>query len=794
MSRTMSILKPSKRTHRTAPTHTPAAHLSEVSHIAARLRRNSSYLYSRAQHIYQTALQEIYPNQTLPGFTDHGVRHIEAVFKLTDDLLLVERQERRRERSCLTDGESFLLIVSVLLHDIGQLYHDFTYKDPIDTFAAHGENGARIIRDYADKFGLNEHEADVIGRICRSHCLHEYRQELPKKFSIDTVGPCRLHSIMAVLRIADLLDLTHSRAPSFIFRLKKFASVSRKHWERHAIISDVVVRTAEWRIAVYARPRSIRQYNEIRRFHCWLEAELQSALADLRALNLAFSHINLEVDSSGFSRPVVPTPTANPFPGLSPFSTSKADVFFGRDIEIEKIVALCRENRFLSLVGESGVGKTSLVNAGVIPELEASGGQVLTYRFSSPIHDSFKSDIYVALGLPAGASRAQLLSAFSELDRKHKNFCLYIDQFEELFTLSFASAEKAKFKRLLVDLLSETTNFRVIISVRSEFLIDLWEVAKMNPIIFSRDNIYRVSKLSLEMATEAIRKPLLRFSNLSWDERLMRRLIEDLRDQGPGIYPPYLQLVCRMLVSEQFKQIKRDPESGREHQWVIDMNLYEDLGGAEKIINDYFLTILDRFTPQEREVVDEILARMITEYSSRKPIHRDEVHAINKGRIDVKRAMQKLIDDRVVKRVYFGFELEHDLLAKKLINLLREAVRASTRIRNVIDYMAQTKHDVVTAAQLSDIAGLSASQLRRKFKVETGKRPFEYLQKLRVEESERLLRDTNDSVKIIAERCGFKTSVRFINAFKQLNDGVTPLAYRKIVREYYGKEFDAGGH
>src|SRR5262245_11580994 len=60
----------------------------------------------------------------------------------------------------------------------------------------------------------------------------------------------------------------------------------------------------------------------------------------------------------------------NPFPGLRPFLQSDKDFFFGRDGQIVELLARLRENRFLAVLGTSGSGKSSLVQAGLFPALQ----------------------------------------------------------------------------------------------------------------------------------------------------------------------------------------------------------------------------------------------------------------------------------------------------------------------------------------------------------------------------------------------------------------------------------------
>jgi hypothetical protein len=61
---------------------------------------------------------------------------------------------------------------------------------------------------------------------------------------------------------------------------------------------------------------------------------------------------------------------ASPYPGLRPFQQDEAHLFFGREAQIEDMLARLEDRRFLAVVGTSGCGKSSLVRAGLIPALE----------------------------------------------------------------------------------------------------------------------------------------------------------------------------------------------------------------------------------------------------------------------------------------------------------------------------------------------------------------------------------------------------------------------------------------
>src|SRR5262245_40742704 len=59
-----------------------------------------------------------------------------------------------------------------------------------------------------------------------------------------------------------------------------------------------------------------------------------------------------------------------PFPGLRSFRASESHLFFGRDEQVEALLARLAERRLLAVVGTSGSGKSSLVHAGLILALE----------------------------------------------------------------------------------------------------------------------------------------------------------------------------------------------------------------------------------------------------------------------------------------------------------------------------------------------------------------------------------------------------------------------------------------
>ena len=63
-----------------------------------------------------------------------------------------------------------------------------------------------------------------------------------------------------------------------------------------------------------------------------------------------------------------------PYPGLRPFDEDQQIIFFGREAQTSQVLKLLGQHRFVAVVGESGCGKSSLVRAGVLPNVR--GGMI----------------------------------------------------------------------------------------------------------------------------------------------------------------------------------------------------------------------------------------------------------------------------------------------------------------------------------------------------------------------------------------------------------------------------------
>ena len=155
--------------------------------------------------------------------------------------------------------------------------------------------------------------------------------------------------------------------------------------------------------------------------------------------------------------------TFNPFPGLRSFRTDEKYLFFGREEHTAELLRRLRQTRFLAVVGTSGSGKSSLVKAGVLPELHkgtmtraGSSWEVVVMRpggspmtnlalalIEADLYDAEQPDVIDQVRATLSRSRHGLSEAARQSDLDEgANLLVVVDQFEELFRFRSGGAEQ----------------------------------------------------------------------------------------------------------------------------------------------------------------------------------------------------------------------------------------------------------------------------------------------------------------------------------------------------------------
>jgi len=251
----------------------------------------------------------------------------------------------------------------------------------------------------------------------------------------------------------------------------------------------------------------------------------------------------------------------SPFPGLRAFTPDEAVIFHGRSPEIDSLIARLSDSkrRFMAVVGASGSGKSSLVAAGLLPALENNaihGGRdwvwarftpgevgnnpfmALAVAFKPKIENRGLQPRDMANELEKDASVfKKFLAKVLENKPDWAELLLFIDQFEELFTL----VDK-KYQRPFVDLLAQVAKMprvRTVLTIRADFYPRCLESPVLDALL--AEGQYPLLAPRTGALHEMIIRPAER-AKVQFEDGLLQRILDDT-----GTEPGALALMAYAL-------------------------------------------------------------------------------------------------------------------------------------------------------------------------------------------------------------------------------------------------------
>jgi WD40 repeat protein len=244
----------------------------------------------------------------------------------------------------------------------------------------------------------------------------------------------------------------------------------------------------------------------------------------------------------------------NPFPGLKPFTPEDRDLFFGRNTESDEVILKLLKNRYITIMGASGNGKSSLVYSGVLPKIvnlkirESSLWKIISFK---PGNDPFgnlagaMTDIIADPGQNS-IGRDLILSglidnagSFSDIIRKYiirqdENVLIIIDQFEELLRYSSSGktensyATAARFIDFLINsVIKSDINIFIILTMRSEYLSECSHFRGLTNMV--NNSNYFVPDIGTDNWREIIEKTV-NSAGAKIDQDLVEAILSDLKD------------------------------------------------------------------------------------------------------------------------------------------------------------------------------------------------------------------------------------------------------------------------
>jgi hypothetical protein len=364
----------------------------------------------------------------------------------------------------------------------------------------------------------------------------------------------------------------------------------------------------------------------------------------------------------------------SPFRGLLPFDEEHAASFFGRSDEVERITRLVTERPVVTVTGPSGVGKSSIVRAGVSPRLRQAGDtSVAVFRPGqgrTPLHA-------LALSLSSGHRPAERLEEADAIATRLERggmpevsravldqsgtarLVLIVDQFEEV--LNVPEVERVAFAEALAYAERPGSRLAVLFTLRADYLAPVLRDPHLSAFA-AGDRTITVGELSSEGLRAAVTEPVQRVPLVKYAPGLVDTLLRDL-GAGPGRLP-LLQFTLAQLW---------DLQSGG----LLTHEAYEEIGGVSKGLDRFAERLWGELAPDEQRSAERLLVQLIrpdpdSQEITRRAAPRDQL-AAEQWRMAQRLAVSRLV---VLPDDGQSAELVHEALVAHWDRLRAMAARA----------------------------------------------------------------------------------------------------------------------
>jgi len=346
---------------------------------------------------------------------------------------------------------------------------------------------------------------------------------------------------------------------------------------------------------------------------------------------------------------------ASPYKGLGYYAERDAPYFFGREDETSIVAANLIAARLTLVYGASGVGKSSLLRAGVArrlrdqaqeaARLSGSPGAVVVVFPADDVggarRNSWRDDPLVELAAGIGTAVAELgidvdpvdsSLSFAEFlegwnERLDADVLLILDQFEEYFLYHGQERDPGTFSYELSRALTRPdTALNVLLSIREDAYSKLDSFKGRIPFLY--DNYLRIDHLDRAAARAAVERPIEQYNRLvaapgggiSLEAELVDAVLDDVQtgqlalgqsaagtavaaDGGDSrIETPFLQLVLERLWDEELRSGSR----------TLRLSTLERLGGAERIVRTHLDAAMASLANDEKELAARAFRQLVT--------------------------------------------------------------------------------------------------------------------------------------------------------------------------------------
>lgn len=408
-----------------------------------------------------------------------------------------------------------------------------------------------------------------------------------------------------------------------------------------------------------------------------------------------------------------------PYRGMHTFTEEQKNVFFGRSKPVNEIFSLLKNNALTVIFGTSGIGKSSLINAGLIPKLRENFYLPILLRV--PFSDTNINPLAYTRNIIEAEVKKYIYKDFTYPENttlwqffREANYTggavipvLILDQFEEYFKFGKNNKNQADaFAKEISDLIENRmpdelknadnyktltasdaqNNCRVIISLREDFLAPLEDLSKLIPSLNKMR--YRIVQLRGKEAFDAVYQPAKDLIDEATAVHLLKKIIpkkikaetgnkdddtNEINWEQKDFEPYILSLFCYQVNEKRIAA----------KQAAISKELIDNTK-VETILNDYYTSTIKKYSRWYKKDISDLLEKnLVSEegYRLLKPANSNEFKNVPE------RVITGLVNDRIIQIVnrndINNIEISHDLLAN-VIHAKKIDKRENRKLTNIL--------------------------------------------------------------------------------------------------------------
>jgi hypothetical protein len=396
------------------------------------------------------------------------------------------------------------------------------------------------------------------------------------------------------------------------------------------------------------------------------------------------------------------------YPGVSPFTNEQQNIFFGRDNDIKRLSKIISLREQILVYAKSGVGKTSLLNTGVLPLLEDKY-KILKIRFRAYDNKNSPTPVNTIINLLNNSFKKHSENTFLDkiadnkktlwyYFKKHnllcenkEDFILVFDQFEELFT--YPETQINEFKEQIHDLvydnlpnavkqfiadhpeiedrtevLFDDMKIKTVYAIRSDRLNQINTLTDKLPDI--QKNFYELNPLDNEQAKQAVVNPAKNsddFTTKAYDfeDKAIKTIIDALSNYGKqNIETTQLQIIC-----EQIEAIAQEKYKNSLNHNIVKIT-QADLPEFDDIFLNFYQESIKKLKNTDKKIIADV-QKFIEDQLIRnhQRISLDEIICNDYVSKDI---LLELVNEHLIRSEQnttggFSYELSHDTLVEPIL-------------------------------------------------------------------------------------------------------------------------------